>query len=179
MAMLDDIMALDIESFFRYVKSIQYGYKDRFGKIHSANDKDFSVHDYSFSSPEEIVKNNCCWCWDLAELIKLYCARHDITCKSYFMEYFSDDLHQTHTQVFLHYQGKWIAAPDNSLGLSFGTPAFDDSASCVKWFVSLFTDYLKSVLKEKYDEEKLLVKEYTCAFSAGISDEDYLSQIRQ
>ena len=175
---LDDIMAMDIESFFQYVKSIRYGYKDQSGKLHFASGKDFTVRDYSFSSPEEIVENNCCWCWDLAELIKLYCARHGLTCKSYFMEYLSETLHQTHTQVFLYCQGKWSAAPDNCLGLPFGTPGFDELDGCVKWFVSMFTDFLKSVLKEEYEEANLFVKEYTCAFSAGISDEEYLSQIR-
>lgn len=177
--MLDDIMVMDIERFFQYVKSIQYGYKDCFGNLHLAHDKDFTVQDYSFSSPEEIVKNNCCWCWDLAELIKLYCIRNSIACKSYFMEYLSDDLHQTHTQIFINYQKKWSAAPDNCLGLPFGSPCFDELEACVKYFVNLFTDYLKSVLKEKYEEANLLVKEYTCTFSAGISDEEYLSKIRQ
>lgn len=177
--MIDNIMTMDIESFFQYVKSIQYGYKDHLGKLHLANDQDFTIQDYSFSSPEEIVKNNCCWCWDLAELIKSYCARHNLTCKSYFMEYLSDNLHQTHTQVFLRYQGKWSAAPDNCLGLQFGSPSFDELESCIRWFVRLFTDYLKSVLKEKYEETNLFVKEYTCTFSAGISDEEYLLQIRQ
>lgn len=85
--MLDDILSMDTESFFRYVASIPYGYKDCFGKLHYASDADFTVENYSFSSPEEIVKNNCCWCWDLAELVKLYCARHGLACKSYFMEY--------------------------------------------------------------------------------------------
>ena len=179
MATVNEIMALDIEDFFQYVKCIQYGYQDRFGKLHLASDKDFAVVDYYFSSPEEIVKNNCCWCWDLAEFIKLYCMRHDIVCNSYFMEYYSDDLHQTHTQVFLCNQGRWIAAPDNCLGLPFGTPSFDELDSCVKWFVNLFTVYFMSVLNGKYDESNLLIKEYTCTFSAGTSDEEYLSQIRQ
>lgn len=176
---IDNIMSMDTERFFQYVKSIPYGYKDCYGKLHFVTDRDFAVQGYSFSSPEEIIKNNCCWCWDLAELIKLYCARHDLTCKSYFMEYLSNDLHQTHAQVFLRYQGKWSAAPDNCLGLQFGTPTFDELELCVKWFVNLFKDYLKSVLKEKYTEENLLLKEYTHTFSAGISDEEYLLQIRQ
>lgn len=175
----ENIMAMEINCFFRYVKSIRYGYKDRSGKLHFAGDKDFIVREYSFSSPDEIVQNNCCWCWDLAEFIKLYCAKHDYICKSYFMEYLSDDLHQTHTQVFLYYQGKWSAVPDNCLGLPFGTPGFDELGPCVEWFAGLFTDYLKSVLKEQYDGKNLLVKEYTCTFSAGISDEEYLSQMRQ
>ena len=179
MAALDEIMSLDIESFFGYVKSLRYGYQDQSGNIHLASDKDFAVKNYSFSSPEQIVNNNCCWCWDLAELIKLYCAKHGIICRSYFMEYLSDDLHQTHTQVFLYSRGKWSAAPDNCLGLSFGVPGFDELESCVKWFEGLFTDNLRSVLKEKYDKSALLVKEYTNVFSAGISDEEYLSQVRQ
>lgn len=179
METLDDIMSLDIEPFFQYVKTIRYGYKDQSGKLHFAEDKDFSLWDYSFSSPEEIVNNNCGWCWDLAELIKEYCLRHGVKCSSYFMEYLSDDLHQTHTQVFLCYEGKWIAAPDNCLGLEFGSPGFNNLKQCVEWFVCMFTDFLQSVLKGKYDESKLLVKEYTCSFSAGISDENYLIRIRQ
>ena len=179
MAKLDEIMSLDIQSFFRYVQSIRYGFRDRSGKLHFAEDKDFSAWEYSFSSPEEIVNNNCCWCWDLAEFIKEYCFRHSVECSSYFMEYLSDDLHQTHTQVFLRYQGKWIAAPDNCLGLQFGSPSFDDLKPCVEWFVCMFTDFLRSVLKEKYDEANLLVKEYTCSFTAGISEEDYLIKIRK
>ena len=178
-ATLDEIMSLDIEAFFEYVKSLQYGYRDKFGGIHIASDKDFAEKAYSFSSPEEIVKNNCCWCWDLAEFIKLYCTRHGIICRSYFMEYFSNELHQTHTQVFLYSQGKWSAAPDNCLGLVFGTPSFNELEDCVQWFLSLFTGYLMSILKEKYDMKNLFVKEYTCAFSAGISDDEYLSQVRK
>ena len=106
MTTLDSVIAMKIEDFFRYVKSIRYGYKDQSGKLHFASDEGFAVQDYSFSSPEDIVKNNCCWCWDLAELIRLYCTKHSIMHKSYFMEYLSDELHQTHTQVFLYYQGK-------------------------------------------------------------------------
>lgn len=95
------------------------------------------------------------------------------------MEYLSDELHQTRTQVFLYYQGKWIAAPDNCLGLEFGNPVFDDAETCVNWFVSMFTDYLQSVLKEKYDAAKLFIKEYSCTFAPDISEDEYLSQIRQ
>lgn len=86
------------------------------------------------------------------------------------MEYLSDNLHQTHTQVFLHYQGKWSAAPDNYLELQFGNPNFDELESCVKWFINLFTDYLKSVLKENYEETHLFVKEYTCTFQVDTRD---------
>lgn len=175
---LQRIMALDIRSFFHYVSSIPYGNQDRSGALHFSGDPDFTVQDYAFSSPEEIVKNNCCWCWDLAELIRLYCAEHQIPCKAYFMEYRSDALHQTHTQVFLYDQETWSAAPDNCLGLAYGTPRFANLDDCVAWFTGMFTDYLKAVLKKQYDESRLLVKPYSCTFSAGTSEEEYLSRIR-
>ncbi|MCH5169847.1 MAG: hypothetical protein J1F24_01035 [Oscillospiraceae bacterium] len=179
MAAFEDVMELDIQSFFRYIETIRYGYQDKSGHLHFTDDEDFTVRDYAFSSPEDVVENNCGWCWDLAELIKVYCARHDLPCRSWFMEYLSDELHQTHTQVFLLFQGKWCPAPDNSLGLQLGTPCFDELSQCVSWFTDFFTDYLKSVLKDKFDESNLLVKEYTRTFSPGITDEEYLLQIRQ
>lgn len=179
MATFEDVMELEITEFFQYVEKIRYGYQDKSGKLHFSSDEDFTVCEYAFSSPEDVVKNNCAWCWDVAELIKVYCIRHSLTCRSWFMEYFSDDLHQTHTQVFLFLNGKWCPAPDNSLGLMLGEPSFEELDSCVDWFVGLFTEHLRSVLGDKFDEEYLLIKEYTRTFARGISDEEYLMQIRQ
>ena len=179
MAAYVDVMELDTPAFFRYVATVRYGYQDKSGQLHFTDDADFTVRDYAFSSPENVVKNNCGWCWDLAELIKVYCARHELPFRSWFMEYLSDELHQTHTQVFLRFRGKWCPAPDNCLGLELGAPGFDELGPCVSWFTGLFTDHLKSVLKDKFDEANLFVKEYTRTFSPGITDEEYLLQIRQ
>ena len=179
MMTMEKVMRLDIEAFFRYVETIRYGYQDQAGRLHFTQDEDFTVQDYAFSSPEDVVQNNCGWCWDVAELTRRYCAEHGIPCRSWFMEYFSDELHQTHTQVFLRFQGKWCPAPDNCLGLQLGAPGFDELSPCVSWFTGLFTDHLKSVLKDKFDGANLLVKEYTRTFSPGITEEDYLLQIRQ
>ena len=179
MTSFEDVMSLNVADFFRYVETIRYGYQEKSGKLHFADEGNFTVQNYAFSSPEDVVKNNCGWCWDVAELIKVYCQRHDILCRSFFMEYLSNDLHQTHTQVFLNYHGKWCPAPDNSIGLKLGEPSFDDLGKCVKWFVDWFTDHLRSVVREKFDDKYLLVKEYACSFMAGISDDDFLLQIRQ
>ena len=54
------------------------------------------------------------------------------------------------------------------MGLPFGNPSYDDFDSCLKYFVGLFADFLRSVLKDKNNEANLLVKEYICLFSAGI-----------
>ena len=95
------------------------------------------------------------------------------------MEYFSEDLHQTHTQVVVFYRGNWCPAPDNSIGIRLGEHGYADLDACVQWFVGWFTDYLRSVLREKFNESRLLVKEYTRTFSRGITDDEYLLQIRQ
>jgi len=94
------------------------------------------------------------------------------------MEYRSEELHQTHTQVFALYNGKWYPTPDNCLGIGLGEPSFDELDSSIQWFVGSFTDYLKAVLKDRYDQKKLLVKEYTCDFMPGITDDECLRQAR-
>ena len=179
MKTFEEIMQLDTVAFFQYVETIRYGYQDRSGQLHFAEDEDFTVQDYAFSSPEDVVRNNCCWCWDAAELIKVYCTRHGLPCRSWFMEYFSDMLHQTHTQVFVHFRGKWCPAPDNSIGIHLGEHGFAELDACVQWFAGWFTDHLRSVLGDKFDGNHLLMKEYTCTFSRGITDDEYLLQIRQ
>lgn len=70
---LDDILSLPVNEFFDYVRSIKYGYKDQDNDLHFWGDKDFKMYNYSFSTPEQIIHNNCGWCWDISELIKLYC----------------------------------------------------------------------------------------------------------
>ena len=179
MTTIEEVMQLDIEAFFRYVETIRYGYRDQSGRLHFTQDEDFTVQDYAFSSPEDVVQNNCGWCWDVAELTKRYCAEHGIPCRSWFMEYFSDELHQTHTQVFLQFNGNWCPAPENSLGLRLGERGFAALEQSVQCFTDWFTEYLRSVLRDKFDAKYLLIKEYTRTFARGITDEEYLSQIRQ
>ena len=151
-----EIMMLSPDLFFSYVASIRYGYKDQQGNLHFQDEENFTVHDYSFSSIEEVVENNCAWCWEMAELTKQYCIRN-----------------------FMLYQEKWCPTPDNSLGIKLGEHGFSDLNESVQWFKGFFTDYLKAVLKDRYDEKKLLLKEYICEFPKGITDNEYLNRIRQ
>ena len=69
------------------------------------------------------MKDRCGWCWDVANLIVHYCRAHRLEYKSYFMEYRSETLHQTYTQVFVRYGGLWYEAPDNSSPVTFGSGA--------------------------------------------------------
>lgn len=176
---IDNIYQLDIFSFFDYIKSIKYGYQDASGNLHFIDDENFTVRDYVFSSPSEIVRNHCGWCWDVANLISCYCERHHLEHITLFMEYLSAELHQTHTQVFVFYNGNWHAAPDNSSPDQFGNNGYISLEECKRNFVGSFVAFLKYTLKEKYDENYLLLNEIHCKIEAGISDDEYLQLARQ
>lgn len=180
---LSQILKTDIRGFFDAVRGIRYGYADTDGKTHPLNVGDNYADQkekftYAFSSPEAVVKNNCGWCWDVANLIRCYCRHNGLTYKFIFMEYKTADLHLTHTQVFVLFEGKWYEAPDNSSPVAFGETGYDSAETCIASFVSAFSGYLKYTLKDRYDESALLVKESDCDVPAGISDEEYLNLMR-
>lgn len=178
-----EVLQLNIRAFFEYVRGISYGYRDAEGKIHHLEvsedyRKERGNSVYAFSSPEQVVAQNCAWCWDVAELIRCWCEFHALPCKSVFMEYLSPELHQTHVQVFVRFEGRWYEAPDNTSPVPFGSRGFERAEDCIADFVSAFTAYLKGTLKQAYDEKKLTVKEFHCRIPAGISDEVYLELLR-
>ena len=94
------------------------------------------------------------------------------------MEYFTEDLHQTHTQVFTEYAGKWYVFPDNSAQEEFGRKGFDLCSDCMTDFVGQFEAYLKYALKDAYDKEKLFLHEISGSVPSGITDEEYLAFAR-
>ncbi len=175
---LTDVLSLDLDSFFRYLKTIRYGYMDRSGQLHFADAPDFTVEHYVFSAPEEVVRNGCGWCWDVANLISVYCTHHSMEHVTLFMEYRTPQLHQTHTQVFLKQHNLWYPAPDNSSPEPFGTGADEDFLLCRERFVDTFRAYLKYALKERYDERQLLLNPITAPIPAHISDDEYLKLAR-
>ena len=58
---LDDILSLHLDEFFDYVRSIRYGYKDQNNDLHFLTDEDFKKYEYSFSTPGQIIHNDCGW----------------------------------------------------------------------------------------------------------------------
>ena len=64
-----EVLQLNIRAFFEYVRGISYGYRDAEGKIHHLEvsedyRKERGNSVYAFSSPEQVVAQNCAWCWD-------------------------------------------------------------------------------------------------------------------
>ena len=175
---LNTVLSLDIHPFFDYIQTIPYGYRDRGGALHFEGDPDFKAYEYAFSTAEEVIENNCGWCWDVANLISLYCRRHRIEHNTLFLEYHSPELHQTHTQVFLRKGPMWYPAPDNSAVFSLGAGGRESYEACRDNYADTFREYLHHVLQERYDESKLLIKAVTIPIPGGITDEEYLALVR-
>ena len=87
-------------------------------------------------------------------------------------------MHRTHTQVFAKWNGKWCEAPDNTSPVLFGENGYDSAEACISAFTGLFRAYLEHELGEKYDENRLLVKEFRNTVVSGLTDEEYLSIAR-
>lgn len=182
MRTLNDLLRLPADEFFGYVHGIDYGYTDAKGVIHRISPADnFSEQNsapYRFSSPEQVVRNNCGWCWEITELIRLWCEKNSIEYKCVFLEYRCPELHRTHTQVFTKWKGEWCEAPDNTSPVLFGENSYNNAETCISEFTDLFRAYLKHELGEKYDENHLLVKEFRKKIVPGLTDEEYLSIVR-
>ena len=91
MKSLNAVLRLPADEFFGYIRGIDYGYMDAEGVVHRISPEDNCADQngapYRFSSPEQVVRNNCGWCWDIAELIRLWCERNSIEYKCVFLEY--------------------------------------------------------------------------------------------
>lgn len=176
---LEDILGLSCKDFFLYIKTIPYGYRDTAGGRHVfAAGAPHTVERYAFSSPGEVVRNNCGRCWDVTNLIKCYCAHNGLEWKCYFLEYRAPALHKTHTQVFLRYRGRWYAAPDNTAADGIARRGYAEPEACVDHFADGFTDSLRRMLGPAFDPARLLVKEFGREVPAGISEQEYLALAR-
>ena len=183
METLTRVLKYGTNDFFNFIRNIDYGYMDVKGKIHriSPND-DYSKQGgepYVFSSPDQVVANNCGWCWDVAELIRLWCQTNNVKWKYIFFEYLSNDFHKTHTQVFAKWNNKWCECPDNTSPIVFGENCYDKFETCINDFVNLFKNYLKNLLGNKYVSSNLLVKEIIKPLLPGMSVEEYLETARK
>ena len=93
MKTLNEVLRLPADEFFGYIRGIDYGYADAAGAVHRISPSDDYAAQggapYRFSSPEQVVRNNCGWCREIAELIRLWCKRNDTEYKRVFLEYLS------------------------------------------------------------------------------------------
>lgn len=171
--------SLDIYSFADYIKQIRYGYKDTKGILHYLGDEDFNDYEYSFSTPEEVVANNCGWCWDVVELIKEYCDYNSIESLRVFMEYKDDSFHQTHTQVFVKIADLWYPFPDNSSSDNLNSLIGKDKDDAISDFASKFKDFCLYTLKDDFKRDCFNYNVIVSEFSKGMTDTEYIKKAKE
>lgn len=179
---LSTVLSLNLEDFFAYVKTIPYGYQDQTGGIHVLVEEgcfDPEAYPYAYSTPEEVVTNNCGWCWDVCQLTQAYCRANRYPCKTCYMEYYDPEKqqHQTHTQCFAQIDGRWIACPDNS------DPEFYDfqPTSSLDELLAEDAQYFFAFCASLFgplDPAHQLVKAYNLSFPHGMTDDDLMQAIR-
>ncbi|MBQ9535405.1 MAG: hypothetical protein IJU78_06150 [Clostridia bacterium] len=173
------VYSLSLSDFLAYLKTVDYGYKDVNGVIHTGEEFDFEKYPYAFSSPAEVTANSCAWCWDICELIRDYCRHNGIPVSTWFYEYQSGAIHQTHTQAFIKTEGQWYPAPDNSdphLLSDFTGKRYDE---VIKEFQGYFRDFIRHITGGEADESRFLFREYGGGLKSGMSDEDVLRHLRE
>lgn len=175
------VMRMSIDEFFNYIREIQYGYKDENGRLHIWGENDFFDYKYSYSIPEEVVRNNCAWCWDICMLIKKYFEAHECCACTYYFEYLDKEkgYHKTHTPCYARIDGEWFECPDNSANFKFGDRRSKNIQKLIENSSRDFFDcWCRQCFGEIYDKNKL-VKKFDICFKSGVTDEEFMESIRR
>ena len=64
------------------------------------------------------------------------------------------------------------------MGTKINNPDFNTLEECFKWMKDSYIEYLRYVLKDNFDELKLIVKGYDCVFNQNITEDEFLEIIR-
>ncbi len=137
------------------------------------------MRDYVFSLPKDILQNHCGRCWDVANLIYVYCRHNRIPAFQVFMEYQSGLLHQTHTQCFACMDGRWIAFPDNSDPTPLRSiSTCQKETDAVQALEGAFAEYLKHVLKGNFNTACFHTHRFAFEITDRVTDEEYMQTVR-
>ena len=177
--MLDRILDLNIFDFFSIVQTIRNGYKDTENQYHYEEDYDFYDYEYQVSSPNEVIDNNCGWCFDISNLIHAYCDYNDLEHTSLYIEYDEDSNYISQIKDFIQYKDQWYFAPDNSIKETFGFIAYPTKEACVQSFIDDFKSYLEYYLKDKYNADRLNINQFNYMFTKGNTFETCLDLIHK
>ncbi len=175
---MNRILDLSLADFLSFIKTINYGYTDENGIVHTGEDYDFVQNPYSFSSPETVIENNCAWCWDICELIRLYCIKNEIPVSVWFYEYQDEIIHQTHTQCFIKLNDLWYPVPDNSDPHDFSEFEGKGFFEVTSKFQEYFKEFIRYLAKGRENDKAFLFREYNDTLKEGMTDDEVLQVLR-
>mgnify|MGYP003542588383 CR=1 FL=1 len=64
-------------------KNIEYGWKDKKGKVHSHINEGYVRH-FNFQTTDELLKSQCGNCWETVELTRKLLNENDLPATAYF-----------------------------------------------------------------------------------------------
>jgi len=142
-----------IDDVFKIMSDIRYGYQAGDGKIYLDDFEKFDDN-YILESPKDVLKSKVGVCWDQVELERYLLSSHDI--RSYFIAYFGKN---TYTHTFLVIKEDdiyyWL---ENAFYKYRGIHKYqvlDELLLDVK------NKFIDSEVKEEFDKDKLVLKEYS------------------
>ena len=144
----------DIESIYKRIEKIEYGWFDKNGKKHSKISEGLAKN-YNFQSPKELEKSKIGICWEVVELTKVYLEEKNIPYKSYFFVLPFDNFY-CHSVLVCNIDDKyyWI---EGSLKDYKGIHEFNSIEELVFYVLDHFYIITNN---EEYDVSKIKIYEY-------------------
>ena len=137
------------------MNTINYGWVDKKGIKH-INDFETFSSDYILQSPEELINNKIGVCWDQVELERAYFKNYK-SVKTFFIVHYDNNKCPTHT--FLTYKKDnnyyWF---EHSWEKLRGIHKYNSEKDLL---IEVRQYFIKYELKNKYDEDSLIIREYT------------------
>ncbi len=97
----------EIKKFYNEIKDINYGWYDKFGKLHKKLKGENFIKLYRMQKVNKIKENNHAICWEMCELERKYFKKRKITYKTIFAILQDDKRYPCHTFLTFTLNNKW------------------------------------------------------------------------
>ncbi|MGE5456616.1 MAG: ASCH domain-containing protein [Ignavibacteriales bacterium] len=152
---------------------IEYGWVDNKKNKYYEPDELF-LDNYILQSPKEILKSKIGVCWDQVELERYLFRNHKLNIKTYFICHYDNDKCPTHTFLVYEKYNKfyWF---EHSWDKYKGIHEFKNERELLE---SIREKFIKDQLNNNYNEENLLIREYSKPIS-GITVVEFCKHCEQ
>lgn len=144
-----------IDEIIKEMGKINYGYKDKYNKIHEGVDEMFALN-YVLETPDEVINNKIGVCWDQVELERMLFEKYKIKFNTYFIVHYDNDKCPTHT--FLIYEENnhyyWF---ENSWEIFRGIHKYNSLNDAL---IDIKNKFIKYELNNNYNSMNLCIYKY-------------------
>lgn len=145
----------EIKKFYNEIKDINYGWYDKYGKLHQKLKGQNFTKIYRMQKVKDIRKHNYAICWEMCELEREYFKKRKISHKTIFTILREDKRYPCHTFLVFNLNHKWYwleASWDKKKGLH----EYNSLDKIFDYIKNNFEDFAGS----NYDKEQIEFYEY-------------------